>query len=196
MPEHRDARLPEIVLVRHGETEWSRDGRHTGRTDVPLTEPGRREAAALGDSLRAWQFELVLASPLARAAETCRLAGLGEVALLADDLLEWDYGAYEGRKTKEIREEHPGWTLWRDGVPGGETAADVGARADRVVARLRDAGGDAAVFAHGHVLRVLAARWLGLEAELGRLFALETATLSVLGYERETAVIRLWNRRP
>jgi probable phosphoglycerate mutase len=196
MPEHRDARLPEIVLVRHGETEWSRDGRHTGRTDVPLTEPGRREAEALGGALGAWRFGLVLSSPLIRASETCRLAGLGEVAIPSDDLLEWDYGAYEGRRTKEIREERPDWTLWRDGVPSGETAADVGARADRVVARLREAGGDAAVFAHGHVLRVLAARWLGLEPELGRLFALETATLSVLGYEREAAVIRLWNRRP
>jgi probable phosphoglycerate mutase len=196
MPEHRDARLPEIVLVRHGETEWSRDGRHTGRTDVPLTEPGRREAEALGGALGAWRFGLVLASPLIRASETCRLAGLGEVAIPSDDLLEWDYGAYEGRRTKEIREERPDWTLWRDGVPSGETAADVGARADRVVARLREAGGDAAVFAHGHVLRVLAARWLGLEPELGRLFALETATLSVLGYEREAAVIRVWNRRP
>ena len=195
MPEHRDARLPEIVLVRHGETEWSRDGRHTGRTDVPLTEPGRREAEALGGALGAWRFGLVLSSPLIRASETCRLAGLGEVAIPSDDLLEWDYGAYEGRRTKEIREERPDWTLWRDGVPSGETAADVGARADRVVARLREAGGDAAVFAHGHVLRVLAARWLGLEPELGRLVALETATLSVLGYERETAVIRLWNRR-
>jgi broad specificity phosphatase PhoE len=196
MPEHRDARLPEIVLVRHGETEWSRDGRHTGRTDVPLTEPGRREAEALGGALGAWRFGLVLASPLIRASETCRLAGLGEVAIPSDDLLEWDYGAYEGRRTEEIREERPDWTLWRDGVPSGETAADVGARADRVVARLREAGGDAAVFAHGHVLRVLAARWLGLEPELGRLFALETATLSVLGYEREAAVIRVWNRRP
>jgi probable phosphoglycerate mutase len=196
MAERRDSRLPEIVLVRHGETEWSRDGRHTGRTDVPLTEPGRREAEALGGALGAWRFGLVLSSPLIRASETCRLAGLGEVAIPSDDLLEWHYGAYEGRRTKEIREERPDWTLWRDGVPSGETAADVGARADRVVARLREAGGDAAVFAHGHVLRVLAARWLGLEPELGRLFALETATLSVLGYEREAAVIRLWNRRP
>jgi len=138
----------------------------------------------------------VLTSPLARASETCRIAGLGDVSVVSDDLLEWDYGAYEGRTTKDIREERPGWSLWRDGAPGGETPAKVGERIDRVVARLREAGGDAVVFAHGHVLRVLAARWLGLETAQGQLFALETATLSVLGYERENAVIRLWNRRP
>ena len=191
-----DLRPPEIVLARHGETKWSRDGKHTGRTDVPLTESGRREAEALGAELGAWRFELVLTSPLARVSETCRLAGLGDVAIVSDDLLEWDYGAYEGRTTKDIREERPGWSLWRDGAPGGETPAKVGERIDRVVARLREAGGDAVVFAHGHVLRVLAARWLGLETAQGQLFALETATLSVLGYERENAVIRLWNRRP
>jgi len=196
MAESGDARPPEIVLARHGETEWSRDGKHTGRTDVPLTESGRREAEALRAELGAWRFELVLTSPLARASETCRLAGLGDVAIVSDDLLEWDYGAYEGRTTKDIREERPGWSLWRDGAPGGETPAKVGERIDRVVARLREAGGDAVVFAHGHVLRVLAARWLGLETAQGQLFALETATLSVLGYERENAVIRLWNRRP
>jgi broad specificity phosphatase PhoE len=196
MPGARAAHLPEVVLVRHGETEWSREGRHTGRTDVPLTEPGRREAAALGAALGGWQFELVLTSPLARASETCRLAGLGDTAIRSDDLFEWDYGAYEGLTTKEIREQRPGWSLWRDGVPDGETSADVGARVDRVVERLRAADGDAAVFAHGHLLRVLAARWLGLEPAAGGLFALETATLSVLGYERETAVIRSWNLRP
>lgn len=196
MAEHGDAPQTEIVLVRHGETEWSRDGRHTGRTDVALTEPGRVEAEALGAVLDGWSFELVLTSPLSRATETCRLARFGDVAIPSDDLLEWYYGAYEGRTTKEIREERPGWTLWRDGVPGGETAADVGARADRVVARLRREGGAAAVFAHGHLLRVLTARWLGLEPDQGRLFALDTATIGVLGFERETAVIRLWNRRP
>jgi probable phosphoglycerate mutase len=187
---------PEIVLVRHGETEWSRAGRHTGRTDVPLTDEGRVQAAVLGATLRRRRFALVLTSPLSRAAETCRLAGLGEVAQERPDLMEWDYGAYEGRTTAEIREERPDWTLWHDGVPGGETVSEVGARADRVIAELRAAGGDAAVFAHGHLLRVLAARWLGLEPAGGRFFALDTATISVLGYERETAVIELWNGKP
>jgi broad specificity phosphatase PhoE len=183
-----------IVLVRHGETEWSRAGKHTGRTDVPLTERGRREAEAVGADLQGRRFALVLTSPLARAAETCRLAGLGEVAEKRDDLMEWDYGAYEGRETIDIREEHPGWTLWRDGVPEGETIAEVQARADRVIAELRSVAGDVAVFAHGHLLRVVAARWLGLKPAAGRLFALDPATISILGYERETPVIRMWNR--
>jgi broad specificity phosphatase PhoE len=187
---------PEIVLLRHGETEWSRDGKHTGRTDVPLTEGGSEQAIALGAHLRGRRFALVLTSPLSRARETCELAGFCDVAQSRADLMEWDYGAYDGRTTADIREERPGWTLWRDGVPRGEGAADVGARADRVIAELRAAGGDAAVFAHGHVLRVLAARWLGLPPEDGRLFALDTGTISVLGYERETAVIRLWNLKP
>jgi broad specificity phosphatase PhoE len=183
----------EVVLVRHGETEWSRTGKHTGNTDVPLTDAGRRRAQAVGEALAGREFALVLTSPLQRALETCRLAGLGDRAEIRDELKEWDYGAYEGRKTVEIREERPSWTLWRDGVPDGETATAVGARADRVVAELRACDGDALVFAHGHLLRVLAARWLGLEPEAGRLFALEPATISVLGYEREIAVIRLWN---
>jgi broad specificity phosphatase PhoE len=186
-------RPPEIVLVRHGETEWTLSGQHTGRTDIPLTERGREQARALAAELARRQFALVLTSPLARARETCRLAGLGERAQEREELLEWDYGDYEGRTTPEIRRERPGWTLWRDGVANGETAARVGARVDRVIAELRTAG-DAAVFAHGHVLRVLAARWLGLEPEAGRLFALDPASISVLGYERETAVVRLWNR--
>ena len=186
----------EVVLVRHGETEWSRTGKHTGRTDVELTEAGRRQARALGAELSGRRFARVLTSPLRRASETCLLAGYGDVAEVRDELREWDYGEYEGRKTVEIREEHPGWTLWRDGVPGGETADEVGARADRVIAELRELGGDAAVFAHGHILRVLAARWLGLEPTAGRLFALDTATVSVLGYERETAALRLWNKPP
>jgi broad specificity phosphatase PhoE len=190
------ARRPEVVLVRHGETEWSRDGKHTGRTDVSLTERGREQAEALGAALGERRFELVLTSPLQRASETCRLAGYGEAAQPRDELREWDYGAYEGRTTVEIREEHPGWTLWRDGVPGGEPAAQVGARADGIIAELRSLAGDAALFAHGHVLRVLAARWLGLEPAAGRLFTLDTATISVLGYERETAVIRIWNESP
>ena len=188
-------RTSEIVLVRHGETEWSKAGRHTGRTNVPLTEQGRREAEAVGAALRERQFALVLTSPLARAAETCRLAGLAERAVARDDLQEWDYGEYEGRKTIDIRREHPGWTVWSD-VPGGETLAEVGARADRVLEELREATGDVAVFAHGHLLRVLAARWLGLEPGAGRLLALDPGSISVLGYERETAVLRSWNTRP
>ena len=184
---------PEVVLVRHGETEWTRAGRHTGRTDIPLTEQGRRDAEAVGAALRTRRFALVLTSPLARAAETCRLAGLASVAAPRDELMEWDYGAYEGRTTIEIREQRPGWTLWRDGVPDGETAAEVAARADRVISELRSAGGDAAVFGHGHLLRVLAARWLGLEPAAGALFALDPATISILGFERETPVLRRWN---
>jgi broad specificity phosphatase PhoE len=188
--------VTEIVLVRHGETEWSRAGKHTGRTDVPLTEQGRREAEAVGAVLRERRFDLVLTSPLARAAETCRLAGLGDVAEPRDELREWDYGAYEGRKTADIRKERRGWTLWRDGVPDGETAAEVGARVDRVIDELRASDGDAVIFSHGHLLRVLAARWLGLEPAAGRLFALDSGTISILGYEREAPVIRVWNDRP
>ena len=186
---------PEVVLVRHGETEWSRDGKHTGRTDVPLTEHGRRQAQAVGAALRGRRFALVLTSPLMRALETCRLAGFGDVAVLRDELREWDYGAYEGRKTIEIRKERPGWTLWRDGVPDGETIQEVAARGDRVLVELRSVQGDPPALAHGHVLRVLAARWLGLEPNAGALFALDPASISALGYERETSVIRLWNQR-
>jgi broad specificity phosphatase PhoE len=187
------ALVNEVVLVRHGETEWSRTGKHTGRTDVPLTELGRQQAREVGLALQWREFALVLTSPLGRALETCRLTGYGEVALSRDDLMEWDYGAYEGRTTVDIRKERPGWSLWSDGVPGGETDAQVGARADRVIEEVRSAGGDALVFAHGHLLRVLAARWLGLEPAAGRLFALDPATISVLGYERETPVLRSWN---
>jgi probable phosphoglycerate mutase len=193
MPAASTSRPPEIALVRHGETEWSRDGRHTGRTDIPLTEVGRLRAERVGAALRGRTFAAVLTSPLARAAETCRLAGFGDVARLRNELMEWDYGEYEGRRTVEIREERPDWSLWRDGAPGGETAADVGARVDRIIEELRASRGDALLFAHGHVLRVLAARWLGLDPQEGRLFALDPATISVLGWERETAVIRLWN---
>jgi broad specificity phosphatase PhoE len=184
----------EIVLVRHGETEWSRAGKHTGRTEVELTEAGRKQAQIVGAALRNRHFAAVWTSPLSRAAETCRLAGFGDVAVPRHELMEWDYGEYEGRTTTEIRRERPGWTLWRDGVPVGETAAQVGARVDRLVADSESAGGDVLLFAHGHVLRVLAARWLGLEPGAGRLFALDPATLSVLGYERETRIIRLWNQ--
>jgi broad specificity phosphatase PhoE len=186
---------PEVVLVRHGETEWSREGKHTGRTDVPLTEHGRRQAQAVGAALRGRRFALVLTSPLTRALETCRLAGLGDVAELRDELREWDYGAFEGRTTIEIRAEVPGWALWREGVPEGETIDQVAARVDGVIAELRSVQGDALLFAHGHVLRVLAARWLGLEPRAGALFALDPASISALGYERETSVIRLWNQR-
>ena len=185
--------MAEIVLARHGETEWSRDGRHTGRTDIPLTGRGEREALLLRDALNEWSFVRVLSSPLQRALETCRLAGLGDVAETTDALLEWDYGEYEGITTPEIRKLRPDWNLWRDGCPGGETADDVGHRVDRELARLTGVEGDVALFAHGHVLRVLTARWLGLAPQAGALFALSTATLSALGYERETRVIRRWN---
>ena len=183
----------EVVLVRHGETEWSRTLRHTGRSEIPLTELGRDEARLLGPILGDWTFSRVLASPLGRAIETCSIAGYADRAETTDALLEWDYGDYEGITTKEIREGRPGWFLWRDGVPGGEGAGDVGARVDPVVEELKRAEGDVVVFAHGHLLRVLTARWLGLEPEAGALFALSTGTLSVLGFERETAVIRRWN---
>jgi broad specificity phosphatase PhoE len=183
----------EIVLVRHGETEWSRDGQHTGRTDIPLTDAGRRQAELLRGALAEWTFSRVLSSPLERALETCRLAGLGEKVELSDDLLEWDYGDYEGITTAEIHQERPDWYLWRDGCPGGETAPEVGARVDRVIAQLRSLEGDAALFSHGHVLRVLAARWLKLGPESGALFKLDTGTLSSLGYERKTPVITRWN---
>jgi broad specificity phosphatase PhoE len=183
----------EIVLVRHGETEWSRAGKHTGRTDIPLTEEGRRQARAVGAVLRDRRFALVLTSPLSRSVETCELAGLGDQSVEDEDLMEWDYGAYEGRTTTEIRAERADWSLWRDGVLEGETVEQVGERVDRVLLKVRGAGGDVALFAHGHLLRALTARWLGLEPSAGRLFALDPATISVLGFERETSVIRLWN---
>jgi broad specificity phosphatase PhoE len=184
---------PEIWLARHGETEWSRTMRHTGRTDVELTEHGRQQARLLRRVLEGRNFARVITSPLARAVETCTLAELGDGAEKSEALLEWDYGEYEGLTTEQIRERRPGWVLWRDGCPGGETAADVGARVDPLVAELRQADADVALFAHGHVLRVLAARWLGLEPQSGALLALSTGTLSALGWERETAVVRRWN---
>ena len=186
-------RAPEVVLVRHGETEWSLQGKHTGSTDIPLTATGRRQAEHVGRRLAKWRFELVLTSPLGRAAETCRLAGLGADAQVRRDLMEWDYGRFEGRTTPEIRTEEPGWNLWRDGCPEGESAADVARRADRVISELRPIEGDAAVFAHGHLLRVLAARWLGMPPAAGGGLALSTATISILGHEHETPVIWLWN---
>jgi len=187
------ARRGAVVVVRHGETAWSAAGRHTGRTDIPLTEEGRDQAELVGTRLAGRRFARVLTSPLRRAAETCRLAGFGDVAQACTDLLEWDYGAYEGRTTLDIRRERPGWLLWTDGVPGGESAADVGRRADRVIAAARGTDGDVALFAHGHLLRVLAARWLGLEPDAGRLFALSPATIGVLGHERGAPVMLCWN---
>ena len=184
---------PNAWLVRHGETEWARDGRHTGRTDVPLTDVGKRQARDVGSKLHGHRFALVLSSPLSRALETARLAGFGDIVESDPDLMEWDYGDYEGLTSTQIRERLVGWSLWRDGVLGGETADQVAARCDRVIARLRAAGGDVLVFAHGHLLRILAARWLELPPVDGRHFALSTATVSVLGWERETPVIERWN---
>lgn len=184
---------PEVVLARHGETEWTLSGQHTSRTDIPLTEAGRRQAQRLADRLTGRSFTVVVTSPLQRAAETCRLAGFGDVAELCHDAVEWNYGTYEGRTTPEIRRSQPGWTLWTHGTPGGEMAAQVGARADRVLARLLAADGDALLFSHGHFLRVLAARWLDLSSADGRLFALAPASVSVLGWERERRVLSRWN---
>jgi broad specificity phosphatase PhoE len=186
--------LPSLFLARHGETEWSATGRHTGRTDVGLNDNGREQARALGSLLAGYSFGLVLCSPLQRARETCFIAGYGDRAELDGDLQEWDYGDYEGSTTDEIRTTRPGWNLWRDGCPDGEAAAQVAVRADRVIARVRAAPHDALAFAHGHLLRAVAARWIGEPATAGRLFALDTATVSVLGWEREQAVIRTWNR--
>jgi broad specificity phosphatase PhoE len=184
---------PRLWLVRHGETEWSRLGRHTGWTDVPLTRRGRSEARSIAGKLDGQRFAEVLSSPLSRALETARLAGYSSQLELDDDLVEWDYGADEGRTTAQIREERPGWTIWREGPRNGETAAEVAARADRVIARVRAAAGDVLVFAHGHVLRIVTARWLDLPPSDGRHFALSTATVSILGWERETPVIERWN---
>ena len=184
---------PRLWLVRHGETEWARLGRHTGRTDIPLTDLGRAQAASLATRLARREFGLVLSSPLSRALDTATLAGFGDRVETTDDLVEWDYGADEGRTTPAIRHERPGWTVWREGPKDGETAAQVAARVDRVIDRVRAGSGDALVFAHGHVLRVLAARWIGEPPAKGRLFALSTATLSILGWEREQAVVERWN---
>jgi broad specificity phosphatase PhoE len=186
----------EIWLVRHGETEWSRSGQHTSRTDLPLTAEGERQAESLKRMLVGRPFGLVLSSPMKRALETCRLVGL--TPHISDDLREWDYGDYEGLTTPEIQKSAPGWTIFSGVVPNGETAEQVAARADRVISQVISRGvaanGDVALFAHGHLLRILAARWIGLDPSGGRLLALFTASLSVLGYERETRVIRLWNQ--
>jgi broad specificity phosphatase PhoE len=183
----------DVWLVRHGETEWAKSGRHTGRTDVPLTDVGRAQARSLGRRLAGHRFALVLTSPLARAAETAALAGFPD-ARTDPDLREWDYGSMEGRMTSDIRDEYPDWTIWDGPWPNGETIDHIGARCDRLVGLFRDLDGDALVFAHGHVLRVLAARWLDLPPTAGRWFALGTATISRLGWEREDAVIEAWNQ--
>ena len=181
-----------VWLVRHGETEWARLGRHTGRTDIPLTDTGRAQARAVGGRLASQRFALVLTSPLSRASETAAIAGFPD-AIADPDLQEWDYGALEGRTTVEIQGDFPDWTIWRGPWPAGETVDQVGARADRVIARARAADGDVLVFAHGHLLRVLAARWLGLPATSGGLFELGTATLSIVGWERDDPSMELWN---
>jgi probable phosphoglycerate mutase len=184
----------EIVLVRHGETEWSASGRHTSRTDLPLTEHGRERARHLAGALGGRRFAAVFCSPLLRARETCELAGFGEVAVTRDDLHEWDYGEYEGLTTPQIRERQPDWSLWRDGCPGGESPRQVGERADRVLSAARDVGGDCLLFAHGHIGRVIGARWVEQPPSFGARLALSTGAVSTLGFERETEVVAEWNR--
>jgi broad specificity phosphatase PhoE len=188
--------LPVISVARHGETAWSLSGQHTGVTDLPLTDRGERNARRLGERLKGLSFAKVFTSPLQRAARTCELAGFGAGAEVDRDLLEWNYGEYEGRRTAEILAERRDWQLFRDGCPGGESPGQIGARADRVVSRLRAIQGDVLLFSSGHFLRVLAARWLGLEPAAGRYFLLSTASLGMLAYEhnsRSEPVIRLWN---
>jgi probable phosphoglycerate mutase len=183
----------EVVLVRHGQTEWSAAGRHTGRTDVPLTAFGLRQADALAGMLGGAEFVEVLSSPLSRAWDTMERAGHVSRAVALDDLVEWDYGVYEGRRTVDIRDETPGWSVWSHEIVGGESVQEVGERADRVIERVEEAQGPVAVFGHGHLLRVLAARWMGMPAGAGRALGLDTATVSTLGWERENRVIRTWN---
>jgi broad specificity phosphatase PhoE len=186
----------ELWLIRHGETEWSASGRHTSRTDIPLTDVGRQRAVKLREYLKGVTFAKVLVSPMQRARETCAIAGFGDVAVVDEGLKEWDYGVYEGKTTREIQAEIPGWSVWKNEIVGGETVEQVGARADGVITRALAAGegGKVALFAHAHILRILAARWVGLEARGGELFALGTGSVSVLGWERETRVIERWNR--
>jgi broad specificity phosphatase PhoE len=182
-----------LILVRHGETEWSASGRHTGWTDIPLTEAGIAQARELAERLAGERFAAVYSSPLSRALETCRIAGLADEATVTDDLREWDYGEYEGRTTDEIREGEPGWTIWSADVREGESVEAVGERVDRVIDRALAADGAVALFGHGHCLRILAARWLGLPPASGALLELSTATVSRLGWERERRVVELWN---
>jgi probable phosphoglycerate mutase len=182
-----------VIAIRHGETQWSLNGRHTGTTDIPLTDNGRRLATLLRPALSGHTFALVLVSPLHRARETCELAGVAARAIVEPDLVEWDYGQYEGLTPEEIDRQAPGWLIFRDGCPGGEAPKQVGARADRVIARVRAVEGDVALFAHGHVLRVLVARWLGLPSGAGQHFLLDTGTLNVLDYYRGIPALKTWN---
>jgi probable phosphoglycerate mutase len=182
-----------VLLIRHAQTEWSRDGRHTGRTDLPLTAAGRQRAEAMAPMLKR-RFERVLVSPLRRAKETCSLCGLCDRAEILAQLAEWDYGRYEGLTSAEIEAQRPGWSLWRDGCPGGESPAEVAARADLAIAALSGLRGSAAIFAHGHILRVLAARWVGADPELGARLMLDTGTVSALGFEHDLNAIRYWNQ--
>ncbi len=193
MLEQGAARQMELFAIRHGETAWSLSGQHTGTTDIPLTDNGRRLAERLRPVLAKEVFTLVLVSPLQRARETCELAGLGAGAVIDPDLVEWNYGEYEGLTPKQIHEGAPGWLLFRDGCPGGESPEQVGSRADRVIGRARGIDGNIALFAHGHILRVLAARWIGLPAGAGQHFLLGTGTLCVLSHYREIPAIRTWN---
>jgi broad specificity phosphatase PhoE len=190
------APFPDVYLVRHGETEWSLSGQHTGLTDLPLTAAGEAQSRRLQSRLKAISFARVFSSPLQRATRTCELAGYGMIAELDRDLIEWNYGDYEGKKRDWILAERPGWLIFRDGCPNGESPADVGARADRAISRIRQVSGQVLVFSSGHILRVLTARWLGLEPFAGRYFKLGTATLSILGYDhdnRSEPVLRLLN---
>jgi probable phosphoglycerate mutase len=182
-----------LVLVRHGETEWSRSGRHTGRTDIPLTDTGREQARRLGQALAGRAFSEVVSSPLVRATETARIAGFGDRMTIDPDLQEWDYGVYEGRRRIDIAREEPGWTVWSRPIRGGESLDELGRRADRVIDRLLPAGGDVLVFSHGHFLRVLAARWIETPAVTASRLELATATISELGWEAERRVIEIWN---
>jgi broad specificity phosphatase PhoE len=185
--------LSKLVLVRHGETEWSASGKHTSVTDVPLTESGRRDAVRLAERLAGRDFALVLTSPRARARDTAALAGLADRAQIDEDLAEVAYGEYEGLTTPEIRESHPGWNVWDDGSPGGETVEEVGTRVDRVIARALAVDGDVIAFAHGHLLRILGARWIGLDAVYGGNLGLHTGSVCELGFERERRVIWVWD---
>lgn len=194
MSNSKDSNPPsELWLIRHGQTQWSASGQHTGRTDVALDSDGRREAMQLRNRLSQCQFARVVTSPLRRAAETCRLAGYADGVERWDNLMEWDYGDYEGISTDQVRRNRPGWTIWRDGVPNGETVAQVGWRADAVLAALAGTDGPVALFSHAHLLRVLAARWLGLAPQDGRLLAMDTGAVSRLGYEHGLPVVRQWN---
>jgi broad specificity phosphatase PhoE len=186
-------RRQHIVIVRHGETEWSRIKRHTGRSDIPLTDEGRRQARALAGTLTGLTFEAVFVSPLQRARETCMLAGFGDLATVDPDLMEWDYGAYEGRTSAEVQQERPGWNLFRDGVPEGETIDDIAARAARVIERVRAVSGDVLVFGHGHQLRMVTALWLQFPPAAAQHLLLETASPSTLGYERDWTALLSWN---